>query len=194
MRKKDNKLFSKIVMIFFLVMIILGFTIPGFLHSPLQGESTHNQNQAEPKLCQTDADCTLSCGDSNVPVLCTQNLCMQNSCEEGSYFTYREEPASFTLNIIVNQEPLNYELYGNTQNSFITAQQNQINLHTRGLYLQQILEKFQMGFTEQCFVTPLQNYCGQQGEELTFTVNGEESTEFANYVPQENDVIEIIVA
>ena len=82
MGKKDKKLFSKILLILFLLMIVLGFTLPGFL------EFDEETQYIEPRICQNDADCYLMCEDIPVEVLCSQNLCQKNYFEQSRVQRY----------------------------------------------------------------------------------------------------------
>ena len=76
-RKKSQRVY-KIGMLVLLALIVLGFTIPGFIDPT--GED--QQVNVEPRLCQSDADCYLLCDDVPEQVLCSQNMCVRNSCQE----------------------------------------------------------------------------------------------------------------
>src|SRR3989344_5255924 len=91
---KTDKLFSKIVIIVFLVMLVLGFVVPSILNNSSSGPVG-----VEPRICNTDADCYLFCDDQPADILCLQNLCVVNSCEEKNYYEYSQNPVSFTVNI-----------------------------------------------------------------------------------------------
>jgi len=98
-----SKKFSKVVMIIFLGLIVIGFTVPGILYlNPTQA----SPGSAEPRICQTDSDCYLMCNEQPVNVLCTQNLCQQNSCTETSPYPYSTQPVRFQLAIVLNDTPI----------------------------------------------------------------------------------------
>jgi len=177
---KTGKLLSKVVMIVFLVLLVLGFTIPGVINF-----STGDGNSAaEPRLCSRDADCYLICDNEPVAVLCSQNLCLQNSCEEDSYYQYNPDPLTFTLSV----QNVSLEERGNSQNFFVKFNVNIVQLFTARLVLYQVLEKAGITLDTQCLTFDGEKYCGDKVEMM---VNGENSTLYGNYVPEEGDVVEI---
>ena len=90
MKQKSKSLIRKTIVIVFMALIVLGFTVPGFLHS----NDENNNYAVEPRLCKTDAECYLTCDDLPVKVLCAENICQQNSCEEYAIFEFTEPPFS----------------------------------------------------------------------------------------------------
>ena len=64
---KDKKLFSKILLIFLMIMIAAGFTIPML-------DFEDKVYAVEPRVCQQDSDCYLVCGDTPLKVFCSQNI------------------------------------------------------------------------------------------------------------------------
>jgi hypothetical protein len=185
MKKEKGKL-SKIGMLVLLILIALGFTIPGFLN---QGQEPGYEN-AEPRLCQTDADCYLLCDDP-LPVLCSQNLCQQNACEEANYFSFEEEPVAFTLSVSITGNETELAANSNPQDIFVVVTDDQVRMYSQNLRLQQVLEKLDMSFAEQCFVVSGESFCTSTESELLVFVNGERTLEYGLYLPQEGDVIEI---
>lgn len=175
---KTEKLFSKVVMIIFLVLLVLGFVVPAILNT------TSSDQIAEPRMCTTDADCYLLCDDRPVNVLCLQNLCLVNSCDEKSYYEYGEKPISF----IVNIQNVTLEERANEKNVFVLFEGNQVQSFTSKLPLYYILEKANIILDTQCLTFDKKQYCSS---DVVMTVNGTASTAFGNYVPQEGDVIEL---
>ncbi len=177
---KTEKLFSKLVMIVFLVLLVLGFVVPGVINN-----STSDRNSAaEPRLCSTDADCYLICGDRPTMVLCSQNLCLQNSCDESSYYQYDPNPLTFTLLV----QNISLEERSNAQDFFVKFNGNTVQLFTARLVLYQILEKARITLDIQCLTFDEKQYCG---DKIQMSVNGENSTAYGNYAPQEGDTVEI---
>tara|TARA_Y100000310_G_scaffold153901_1_gene153443 strand:+ start:10887 stop:11465 length:579 start_codon:yes stop_codon:yes gene_type:complete len=184
MAKKDSKLLSKIVMLLFLVMIVLGFTVPGFI----DGE-TDPYAYAEPRVCVNDADCYLTCEGTPQPVLCSQNLCIRNSCSEGNYYPLNTNPLSFTLSLEIENEIKS--LSANVQNLFITFDANKVNIFSNGLNLNQVLDKAGIAMNSQCVRVDAINYCTNAENKLQMFINSEESYQFIGYIPKEGDTITI---
>ncbi len=174
----SEKLFSKVIIIVFLVMLVLGFVVPGVLNN------TSSDPGTEPRMCAADADCYLLCDDQPVNVLCLQNLCLVNSCEEKSYYEYRQNPVSFTLNI----KNVTLEKQSNERNLFVKFKGNEVQVFTSKLSLYHILEKAKFILDTQCLTFDKKQYCGS---DLRMNVNGNVSTAYGNYIPQDGDVIEI---
>lgn len=177
---KIEKLLSKVVMIVFLVLLILGFTIPGVINF----SNPESAVKAEPRLCSSDADCYLICDNEPVAILCSQNLCLQNSCEEDSYYRYNTNPITFTLNI----QNVSLEERSNSRDFVVKFNGNEVQLFTSRLVLYQILEKAGITLDAQCLTFDREKYCGDKMEMI---VNGENSTLYGNYVPEEGDVVEM---
>ena len=176
---KTEKLFSKVVVIVFLIMLVLGFVVPGILNNSSPGSAA-----AEPRICNTDADCYLFCGDEPLNVLCLQNLCEVNSCEEKPYFEYIQNPSSFTVHI----ENVTLEERDDEKNIFVKFKGNAVQSFNPKLSLYYILEKANIILDTQCLTFDLKQHCSS---DLHMTVNEENSTVFGNYIPREGDVIEI---
>ncbi len=177
---KTEKLLSKVVMIVFLVLLVLGFTLPGVINYS-NPESTV---KAEPRLCSSDADCYLICDNKPVAVLCSQNLCLQNSCEEDSYYQYNTNPLTFTLLV----QNVSLEERSNSQDFFVKFKGDEIQLFASRLVFYQVLEKVGLILETQCLTFDGKKYCG---DKVWMMVNGENSTLYGNYVPEEGDVVEI---
>jgi|SRR3989344_5067224 len=176
---KTEKLFSKVVVIIFLVMLVLGFVIPSTLNSTSSDVKT-----AEPRICSSDADCYLSCDEQPVTVLCLQNMCLINTCQEKSYYQYNQVPISFTLNIAKADLPTR----SNDKDIFVKFKGNQVQVFTAKFSLYSILEKANIIFDTQCLTFDGSQHCSK---DLFMTVNGKDSAAFGNYIPQEGDVIEV---
>src|SRR3989338_6238870 len=123
MKQKKQQRFRQIAMIIFLVLIVLGFTITGFLNPPDSVVQI-----AEPRLCHTDVDCYLFCDETPKEVLCSQNLCQQNSCEEASYYAFKETPLQFSLMVELENETLSLQNRSSSQNLFVTFNDPTVSL------------------------------------------------------------------
>jgi len=159
-------------------MLVLGFVVPGILNN------SSDSAAIDPRMCNTDADCYLFCDDQPVNVLCLQNLCLVNSCEEKSYYGYDQNPVSFTVSI----ENVTLDKRSNEMDIFIKFDGNKVQSFNSKLPLYYILEKTNIILDTQCLTFDKRQYCSS---DLQMKVNGNESTAFGNYVPQEGDVIEL---
>lgn len=184
---KDKKLFSKVMIIILLIMMVLGFSIPLF---NLGGEEKKAIG-AEPRVCQSDADCYLLCQDQPVTILCSQNLCQQNSCEEFSPVAYQQNPIPISLKIEIEGIEQNLTRRVNPKDSFVRWDDGKVQLYSSQLSLAQILEKFNMGIEGACFKVYTKQYCQDKEHNLTFSINDQEQYLYKEYVPKEGDSIEI---
>ena len=176
---KTDKLFGKAVIIIFLVMLVLGFVIPSILNN-----TSSNAKAVEPRICSSDADCYLVCDQEPVTVLCLQNLCLINSCQEKSYYQYHQVPISFTLKV----ENVTLSDRSNDKDLFVKFNGNTAQVFTSKFSLYHILEKASLIFDTQCLTFDNNQHCSN---DLDMKVNGNTSTAFGNYIPQEGDVIEV---
>lgn len=168
MRKKKEKLFSKIVVIVFLVMIAIGFMVPGSINS-----DDDSPGYVEPRICQVDADCYLICEDVPVKVLCSQNLCIQNSCSEGNYYPFNSNPLTFEL--VVEKD--DFDLIGKDEDLFVKFSNGVVRLYSSGLSLGHVLEKVGLSIDSSL---------------ADVFVNGEKNYAYSEFVPEEGDVVKVV--
>ncbi len=183
---KTKNLFGKVAMIGFLVMVVVGFTVPIVLNN-IKPDTT---SYVEPRLCQSDVDCGLVCEDQPVMVLCGQNICSQNACTQKNNYLFTEKPIGFTLEVVVGNQTIDVASRADTKNFFVTFEKNTVKVYTTGLTLGQILEKVKMKMNAQCVMID-QTYCATEGHTWVMRVKGEESPLF-EYTPQEGDKIELV--
>lgn len=183
---KTKNLFGKVAMIGFLVMVVVGFTVPIVLNNIKPDTNTY----VEPRLCQTDTDCALTCEDQPVMVLCAHNICAQNACTQQSYYPFTEKPIVFTLRVNVGNGTIDLSSRADTKNFFLTFEKDIVKVYTSGLTVAQILEKVKVKMNGQC-MTIDQAYCATEGHTWVMRVKGEESPLF-DYTPQEGDTIELV--
>ncbi len=183
---KTRNLFSKVFMIGFLVMVVVGFTVPIVLNNITPEENSY----VEPRVCQTDTDCALMCEEKPVAVLCGQNLCQQNACTQQSYYPFAEKPLVFSLKMDGGNGSVDLSLRADKNNFFVTFEQEKVKVYTTGLTLAQILEKARVKMNAQCVVVDVM-YCANDEKAWVMRVNGEESVLF-EYTPQEGDKIELV--
>ncbi|MEK6938698.1 MAG: hypothetical protein AABX04_06660 [Nanoarchaeota archaeon] len=187
MKKEERSiLIRKIVIIVFLVMLIIGFTVPSLLD--LEGE----QNKInEPRICKNDAECYLMCGDNKpVAVLCSRNLCVQNGCEESSLYAFNVTPITFSLAINIDGEEQDLINRTNGQDMFVKFNGPSVQMYSPEISLKQVLEKANILLNSQC-LTLNQTYCTNTEKELKLLVNGNITYTYENYVPQEGDKVEL---
>lgn len=183
----NKKLFSKVVMIAFLLMIVVGFTVPLF---DLGGQPPEQQGQ--PRLCQSDTDCYLVCNGAPETVLCSQNLCVKNSCEEYNLFTYREQPVTFSFTLALDDKEIRLAERSNSKDLFVTLNGSSVEVHSPQLNLAHVLEKAGMVLTGPCVTFDGQQYCSDGEKTLRLLVNGQEEFAPQYYVPQEGDIVEVV--
>ncbi len=185
--EERKMLIKKVVIIAFLVMLVIGFTVPAFLDL---GNNNGSVPAVQQRACQADADCYLICNDIPLSVLCYQNLCWQNSCEEFASYPFNQTPVSFSLEVGVNGKSVDFTNGSNPQDFFVKFSGNKVSMYSQ-LELRQILEKFNVKLEGGCLITN-QSYCNGKGGNLSMMVNNEEAYSYGDYVPQENDVIKVL--
>jgi len=183
-KKMDGK---QIGMLIFLILVVVGFTAPIFINN-LEPTTTIS---AEPRPCITDTDCSLICTDEPVAILCSNNLCAQNTCNERNYYPYNQTFTSFTLNIKLNNTLINPILLANKQDFFIIFEKNQVKTFSPLINLAQILEKINTKLDSQCLTINNTAHCIINNHKLQLNINNKQSYQF-DYIPQNNDQIEII--
>ncbi len=172
-RKKIN--WRKLSLYVFLVLFVIGFTVPGFLDFGDENQ----QKVFEKRFCQNDADCYLICADVPTKVFCSENLCQQNSCEEEPIFPLSETPSNFRLEVVLSNETgnqtLNLEEISNPKDIFIKFSGDNVQLYSSGLSLSNILEKVNL-----------------PKKKFNLFINGNQSYSTENYVPEEGDDIKLV--
>lgn len=169
-------------MIAFLIMVVLGFSVPLFNLG-----SDSQPVQVQPRLCQSDADCYLTCGQIVLTILCSQNLCMQNSCNELGLFPYVQQPTSFALEVLINGQEIPLE-NKNANDVFARFSGDMVEAHA-ALPLSAIVEKAGMVMQNQCIIASGTQYCNGVNAMLNVTVNGQNTYLFGQYMPKEGDEI-----
>jgi hypothetical protein len=189
---------NQILILIFLVLVVIGFTVPAFLYSGEEETTT-----VEPRVCRSDSDCYLFCNDKPVMVLCSQNLCQQNVCVDNR-FTFNESPRTISLEININNTNIDLSNTTLPGNLFVRVKSSsnsppELELYNQYLSLNQILEKFQAKLERQCLTIfsqaapqPVSQPVSQSFCNLKLFVNGKQDYAYGNYVPQNNDEIKII--
>jgi len=192
MAKNKWEKFSKFGMLIFMILIVMGFMLPGFLD--VGGGDNNGQQLIKPRLCNQDSDCYLTCDDLPIKILCMQNLCQQNSCNEYVQYPFTEPPMGFSLIIKAEGEKIILNERLNSADLFVKFNDgnSDLEIYSSKLDLGNILEKLYIDFDGKCMVLGSKNYCQSEGLNLDFKVNGEKSYSYENYLPKEGDVIEII--
>lgn len=164
---ESKKRVTQVLTIIFLVLVVVGFTIPGFLNLE------EDQEYIEPRICQNDAECYLMCGENQnepVAVPCSQNLCLKNDCNEPSFYPYQLEPITFQL----TASNLSLEKLSNPSNIYVVFKGQEVKVFTAGFSLAQILEKVNFDFSEKV---------------MNVSINGDVSAYYSGYIPKEGDKI-----
>ena len=187
MKKRKTNL-SKILMYVILIMVALGFTIPGFLE-------LGKEEIPQTRICQADADCYLMCDGKPLAVLCYHNLCQQNSCQEESLFPYQETQNTAQLEIVI--EGLSLDLAQqfeklNLNNFFVKFEKNSFTTFAPRLTLSHVLDKLGMNLNHQCLTFNHTTYCQNKEHRLEIFINGNQSYSYSDYEIKNNDQIKII--
>ncbi|MBU0469875.1 MAG: hypothetical protein KKA62_05510 [Nanoarchaeota archaeon] len=175
-----EKKWVKIATLIFLGMMVIGFSVPGFL------DINNEAKTIEPRVCQADADCYLLCADKPKTVLCLNNLCQTNSCEEDSFYEL-EEPIVFFMGLALENEKQDLENRSDSRDIFVKFNGDAIRVYNSNLNLGHILEKVGMTFQNECLVVDEEKYCDGK-----MRVNGTDTYSFKNYKPKERDMAEIL--
>lgn len=185
MKEKDKDLWRKVSLIAFLFFIVIGFSVPTFF----VGNQPPENPQAEPRICQSDADCYLLCDSGAVSVLCSQNLCQQNACEEASVYPYTQEAKQASLEVTIDGKVLPLQ-NSNPNDFFVRFADDAVQLFSPRLSLQQVLEKAGMGLTDTCLTVNSTAYCTSAEKKLGILVNEAEVSPL--YTVKEGDKVGIV--
>lgn len=181
--------FQKVAVIVFLVFLVLGFTVPGIFFVVQDEEPLPSPPQPQLVLCRSDADCTLTCAEQAVPVLCYRNTCQQARCDDVSPVgSYGSAEHTVTLRLEVgNQTIAIADRFRETSNqSYITkTAAGQLTTHAT-LTLAHVLDKLQIGLNGDCLFLDGKAYCRDKGD-LTLLINGQANAPYADYVVQDGD-------
>ncbi|MBI2573522.1 hypothetical protein HYV86_06675 [Candidatus Woesearchaeota archaeon] len=192
--RQHKQVLRQVVVITFLLLIVVGFTAPLILYSnddPFAKKSTATQ----PRLCRSDADCSLSCDSSQTPlaVLCLQNYCMQNSCEEYNPYSYELVPIDLSLKASINGQEVNWNAVPG--DSFVTLNNATtfpvVSVFTTGLTLADITSKLGLYMNQDCLFHAGVEYCSNENANLTVYINGNKSVSAERYIPIFGDKVEI---
>ncbi len=179
----QKTIWQKLFLLGILAMLVVGFSVPLF---QLGGNEDASAQQPSPeRVCQSDADCYLTCDDKPLAALCSQNLCQQNSCREGSRYALQEQPFSISIRVEAGGKDIVLMERFAQGNFFVRIgeQEGSIEIYTPGLFLPQVLEKFNLGMGGQCLYVGRQPYC----DSVEVLVNGEEEPFPQYYTPREGD-------
>jgi len=184
MKEKQKALLRKFFLLTFLALIVIGFSVPTFF----LGNTPQENSPAEPNICQSDADCYLLCDSGPVAVLCSQNLCQQNACNEFSPYPYSAEAKQATMRVVVAGKEILLK-NAHEKDFFVAFFEGSVQLFSSGISLQQIAEKAGMLLTQDCLTVNGTAYCTKDDKELLIIVNNAEVAPL--YPVKEGDVIKI---
>tara|TARA_Y100000310_G_C20691653_1_gene822653 strand:- start:3697 stop:4287 length:591 start_codon:yes stop_codon:yes gene_type:complete len=184
--------FKKLSVIFLLVLLVLGFTLPGIFFFVGDQDSQYGVED-NTRVCAGDSDCTLVCDDVEQVVLCYRNTCQKNSCDEVSYIEYESVENKVLLEITAGNETLDLSKHTSlfSDNLYVTFEDNHIVTHAEGLTLNHILDKLSMALTPNCLVLGRDGFCEPNGE-LSLIINGQRNDPYGEYVVQDGDELGIV--
>ncbi|PIN76745.1 hypothetical protein COV17_01165 [Candidatus Woesearchaeota archaeon CG10_big_fil_rev_8_21_14_0_10_36_11] len=187
-KRKNSQRVYKVGMLILLALIIIGFTIPGFINTEEDVQSIN----VEPRLCQSDTDCYLTCDDVPVRVLCSQNMCVRNVCGEYDLYPYITNAIQFSLSVIINSEQVDFSQNTNNKDNFVTFDGPTVSVFSSGISLDHVLEKVNVALNAECIFIRGETLCRDADTELSLFVNDELSYDYAQYVPEDGDVVRIV--
>ncbi len=182
-KEKDNKRWIKIATLVLLGLMVIGFSVPGFI------DFQKKETPVEQRVCQNDADCYLLCNDIPQKALCSQNLCQQNACGEKTYYPFELIPKSFTLVTRFNSTILDLSSRSDSRNMFVVFQGHKAKVYSSNMSLAQVLEKAKIQIDSKCLTLGEKKHCDGR---MQMRVNGTETYSYGDYLPKENDLIEVI--
>lgn len=193
-RKKID--WKKYVLIALMAFIAIGFMLPGALYFGSEAGSDSDYGNGEnDKICRFDTDCYLQCDDGLKTVMCNQNLCDINSCEQYQLFEYDPAGNSVEIKITIDGDELDLEdylLFTYDENFFVEFLGFDVTVHTTGLTLNNVLERIGMSLDSNCLNIGEESYCRSNEFELTLNVNDEENFYYGDYTLTKGDIVEII--
>ena len=142
-------------------MIAAGFTIPML-------DFEDQVYAIEPRICQGDSDCYLICQDDPLKVLCSQNMCIQNDCNENPYYPFYEDPVTFSFKVIGSEEAILLS----QDDIFVTLINEKVDFFSRGMTLGHLYERI-----------------GLSDLDYKISINGEERFVGIDYIPEDGDEI-----
>lgn len=166
-----------LLIIVILVFIIIGFTLPGILYNS-------EEKAIEKRFCSNDIDCGLLCEKPRA-VPCLNNFCLINSCSEQNPFgEIYSQNKTFVFKITLKGETIN--LSSPPNKIFVKTNGQKITLYS-DLPLSYLFQAFGLNYYQECLSLGNQTFC-----DLVSSVNNQTQPLDLNYVPLENDLIEII--
>ncbi len=175
MRKKNRfEKVKKYGVLTLLILITLGFLIPGFIQP--QEEPV---NPSDVKVCSSDNDCYLTCDNKLTSVLCFRNICEIDSCESAPQYEFSEVPEDISIAITLEGEELNlndrFTQFG-VGTFFVNFRQDGAELYTTRVPLGYILENVGIRIQNSCLIIDAQSYCEDELTQNTLRtkVNGQE--------------------
>jgi len=172
MTKSNPKLFSQIMILVLLVLVIIGFTLPAALDY-----NSNGQIVVEPRYCKTDSECYLICEDKPVEIFCTQNMCVQNACNEANYYAFNSSALNFELMVMNKTGSLDLGQKSDSKDIFVKFSGKTVSIYSSGITLGQVLEKVGLK------IDPTLG---------NVSVNNQQNYAYSDYVPVEGDKMEVV--
>ncbi len=189
MASKSKITLRQVIVIIFLALIVIGFTAPLILYS-IDDPFSNAPTLVEPRLCKSDADCFLTCETGPLQVICLQNYCMQNSCDEFNPYAYTTQPVDFTLSATLTGQPVTWAM--TPGDSFVQVNGDTVSVFTTDLTVRDVAGKLGLYFVDGgCLKYNGKDYCAIDGANLSITINGN-ITQTEQYVPVFGDDVEIV--
>lgn len=179
-RKKEKSSFYKIIVYLLLILIAIGFTVPTFFDSD-------EEENVQKRICRYDSDCYLTCENTPSAVMCYNNFCQRDSCNQKSIFPYLAHNIKAELKIKIAGEKVNLTYLVNPNNFFIQFKEDSFTLFAPNLTINHVLDKLGMKLISNCLQTKEKTYCSDNNNQLIFKVNNQ--TAYSEQIVKEGDKI-----
>jgi len=164
---------KQILVLILVVSIVVGFVVPGMV---LNGSDDEFKTPVkEEKLCQSEQDCWLVCGEKPKAVPCVKNLCEITKCEEVSVFGGAGEIQNkATLKVMINGKERELPKNTTQKSSFVSfGEKGEISTYAKNVHLGYVFEMMGMQFNKDCLVTETkESFCNDGSKELRLLING----------------------
>ena len=186
---------KQILVLLLLVSIVVGFVVPGIV---LNGSNGSQEEFKEPikeeKLCQSEQDCWLVCGEKPKAVPCVKNLCESTKCEEFSAFGEAGEVQNQAkLKVVIDGKERELPVNTAQKSSFVSfGEKGAITTYAKNVYLGYAFEMLGRQFNKDCLMTEKkESFCMGKGKELKLFVNGVQNYFFDGHVVENGEEIVI---
>lgn len=181
---------KQILVLILVVSIVVGFVVPGMV---LNGSDDEFKTPVkEEKLCQSEQDCWLVCGEKPKAVPCVKNLCEITKCEEVSVLgEVGEVQNTAKLKVVINDKERELPINTTKKSSFVSFEEKGVIItHAKNVHLGYVFEMLGMQFNKDCLVTETkESFCNDGSKELRLLINGTQNYYYEGHVVENGEEI-----